>query len=106
MYPIRANRVSCILGNGLLTQEQFDAREEKAPKKEYFEKLLYETMDPIKFKILSYNWLTYYRINERSATEFSHKRRIFLAGDAAHCQSAAGGQGTEMLPNGFFSHFW
>ena len=83
-----------MLDDGMLTQEQFNAREPKTPTKEYFEKLLQETLGALKLKILSYKWLTYYRVNERRAAEFTHKRRIFLAGDAAHCHSPAGGQGT------------
>lgn len=94
MFPIRGNRVRMMLDDGMLTQEQFNAREPKTPNKEHFEKLLQETLGTLKLKVLSYNWLSYYRVNERRATEFSHKRRIFLAGDAAHCHSPAGGQGT------------
>lgn len=94
MFPIRDNRVRMMLDDGMLTQEQFDARESKTVDKEYFEKLLQETMGTLKLKILSYNWLTYYRVNERRAADFTHKGRIFLAGDAAHCHSPAGGQGT------------
>lgn len=82
-----------MLDDGTLTQEQFNAREPKTPTKEYFEKLLEETLGTLKLKVLSYNWLTYYRVNERRAAEFTHKRRIFLAGDSAHCHSPAGGQG-------------
>ncbi|KAK3830523.1 MAG: FAD binding domain-containing protein [Linnemannia elongata] len=93
MFPIRGNRVRMMLDDGMLTQEQFNAREPKTPNKEHFEKLLQETLGTLKLKVLSYNWLSYYRVNERRATEFSHKRRIFLAGDAAHCHSPAGGQG-------------
>ncbi|KAF9141428.1 hypothetical protein BGX30_004819 [Mortierella sp. GBA39] len=61
MYPIRENRVRLMLDDGLLTQDQFEAREHKTVDKE--------------------------------AKEFGYKRRIFLAGDAAHCHSPAGGQG-------------
>ncbi|KAF8934863.1 hypothetical protein BGZ47_010181 [Haplosporangium gracile] len=93
LFPIRDNRVRMMLDDGMLTQEQFNAREHKTPTKEYFENLLQETTGALKLKVLSYNWLTYYRVNERRAVEFMHKRRIFLAGDAAHCHSPAGGQG-------------
>ncbi|KAG9069841.1 hypothetical protein KI688_009166 [Linnemannia hyalina] len=93
MFPIRDNRVRLMLDDGILTQEQFNAREPKTPTKEYFENLLQETLGTLKLKVLSYNWLAYYRVNERRSAKFAHKRRIFLAGDAAHCHSPAGGQG-------------
>ncbi|KAK3809684.1 MAG: FAD binding domain-containing protein [Linnemannia gamsii] len=93
VFPIRENRVRMMIDDGIITQEAFDAREIKVPNKDFFENLLQKTLGPLKVKVLSYNWLTYYRVNERRATEFAHKRRIFLAGDAAHCHSPAGGQG-------------
>ncbi|KAF9912351.1 hypothetical protein EC991_011043 [Linnemannia zychae] len=93
MFPIRGDRVRIMLDDGKISQEAFDARESKIPDKAYFEKALQETLCQLRVKVLSYNWLTYYRVNERRATEFAHKRRIFLAGDAAHCHSPAGGQG-------------
>ncbi|KAG0380435.1 hypothetical protein BGX24_008351 [Mortierella sp. AD032] len=93
MFPIRGNRVRIMLDDGKITQEAFDARDSKIPNKDYFEKALQETLCQLKVKVLSYNWLTYYRVNERRATNFAYKRRIFLAGDAAHCHSPAGGQG-------------
>ncbi|KAB1074471.1 FAD-dependent monooxygenase [Methylobacterium planeticum] len=37
-------------------------------------------------------WLTNFRINERKVAEYS-RGRVFLAGDAAHIHSPAGGQG-------------
>ncbi len=37
-------------------------------------------------------WLTHFRINEGKVTEYRHGR-VFLAGDAAHIHSPAGGQG-------------
>ncbi|KAF9135935.1 hypothetical protein BGW39_009909 [Mortierella sp. 14UC] len=93
MFPIRGDRVRIMLDDGKISQDAFDARESKTPNKDYFEKALQETLCQLRVKVLSYNWLTYYRVNERRATEFAYKRRIFLAGDAAHCHSPAGGQG-------------
>ncbi|MGE7417797.1 FAD-dependent monooxygenase [Methylobacterium tarhaniae] len=37
-------------------------------------------------------WLTHFRINERKVSEY-RRGRVFLAGDAAHIHSPAGGQG-------------
>jgi 2-polyprenyl-6-methoxyphenol hydroxylase-like FAD-dependent oxidoreductase len=37
-------------------------------------------------------WLTYFRINERKVADYQ-RGRVFLAGDAAHIHSPAGGQG-------------
>jgi 2-polyprenyl-6-methoxyphenol hydroxylase-like FAD-dependent oxidoreductase len=44
----------------------------------------FDAFDPV--------WLTNFRINERKVSEYRHGR-IFLAGDAAHVHSPAGGQG-------------
>ncbi|KAG0378671.1 hypothetical protein BGX24_003156 [Mortierella sp. AD032] len=93
MFPLCGNRVRFLLSDGVLTDEEFTARKTKTPTKEYFENLLKETIAPHKIKFLSYNWLTYYRANERRATEFVHKQRIILTGDAAHIHSPMGGQG-------------
>jgi hypothetical protein len=60
---------------------------------ERFESVVAETTYPAKFKVLSTTWLTCFKINERRAEHFVHKNRIFLAGDAAHIHSPAGGQG-------------
>ncbi|WP_277186456.1 FAD-dependent monooxygenase [Caballeronia sp. BR00000012568055] len=38
-------------------------------------------------------WLSTFRINERLAARFRGSARVFLAGDAAHIHSPAGGQG-------------
>ncbi|KAF9923250.1 hypothetical protein FBU30_006677 [Linnemannia zychae] len=93
MFPLYGNRVRFLLSDGTLIEEELAARNPKTPTKEYFEKLLEATVAPHKVKVLSYNWLTYYRPNERRASHFVHKQRIFLAGDAAHCHSPMGGQG-------------
>jgi len=60
---------------------------------ERFESAVKEVIYPAKFKVLSTTWLTCFKINERRAEHFVHKNRIFLAGDAAHIHSPAGGQG-------------
>ncbi|KAG0086894.1 hypothetical protein BGZ93_000858 [Podila epicladia] len=59
---------------------------------ERLEKVCQACAAPYKFRILDSNWLTFYKINERRAETYSHKNRIFLAGDAAHVHSPVGGQ--------------
>ena len=44
------------------------------------------------FRVADPVWLTNFRINERKVAEYS-RGRVFLAGDAAHIHSPAGGQG-------------
>ena len=44
------------------------------------------------FRAVDPVWLTGFRINERKVSEYTHGR-VFLAGDAAHIHSPAGGQG-------------
>lgn len=60
---------------------------------EHFESVVAETAYPAKFKVKSTIWLTAFKTNERRAERYVHKNRIFLAGDAAHVHSPAGGQG-------------
>lgn len=60
---------------------------------ERFESMVAAALYPAKFKVLSTTWLTCFKINERRAEHFVYKNRIFLAGDAAHIHSPAGGQG-------------
>jgi len=82
-----------MFDNGMLTPEEFETQKEKPLTAEHFQKLLNETISPLKMTITKVNWLTYYRVNERRAQEYTYKGRIFLAGDAAHVHSPAGGQG-------------
>lgn len=46
------------------------------------------------FRVLDPIWLTAFHINERKVAAY-RQNRVFLAGDAAHIHSPAGGQGYE-----------
>ncbi|KAJ1564491.1 hypothetical protein HK096_007711 [Nowakowskiella sp. JEL0078] len=46
-----------------------------------------------KIQIRNSNWTSSFKINERKVLEYSREKRLFLAGDAAHCHSPIGGQG-------------
>ncbi|GLS22890.1 FAD-binding monooxygenase [Labrys miyagiensis] len=50
-------------------------------------------------------WLTTFRINERKASNYS-QGRVFLAGDAAHIHSPAGGQGMNTGMQDAFNLAW
>jgi 2-polyprenyl-6-methoxyphenol hydroxylase-like FAD-dependent oxidoreductase len=50
-------------------------------------------------------WLSHFRINERKIRDYRHGR-IFLAGDAAHIHSPAGGQGMNTGMQDVFNLAW
>lgn len=50
-------------------------------------------------------WLSHFRINERKVREYRHGR-VFLAGDAAHIHSPAGGQGMNTGMQDAFNLAW
>src|SRR4030095_2839734 len=50
-------------------------------------------------------WLAAFRINERKVKEY-RKGRVFLAGDAAHIHSPAGGQGMNTGMEGAYHLAW
>ncbi|KAG0055478.1 hypothetical protein BGZ83_008483 [Gryganskiella cystojenkinii] len=95
MFPLgEQSRVRIMFDNGIATAEEFAEQHKTRPlTTEGFQQLLDEAVKPLAMKITKVNWLTYYRVNERRAQEYSYKDRIFLAGDAAHVHSPAGGQG-------------
>ncbi|KAF8946354.1 hypothetical protein BGZ47_000765 [Haplosporangium gracile] len=92
-FPLPNGRFRFLLDNGFLTPEEHAAIKPAELTMEVFEKLAGATVAPAKFKCLDSSWLTYYRVNERQAETFCHKQRVFLAGDASHVHSPAGGQG-------------
>ncbi|KAG0323849.1 hypothetical protein BGZ99_002420, partial [Dissophora globulifera] len=63
---------------------------------EILEKTAQAAAFPAKLLVKSSSWLTFYRVNERQAESYSYKNSIFLAGDAAHVHSPAGGQGMNL----------
>ncbi|KAG0277220.1 hypothetical protein BGZ95_006292 [Linnemannia exigua] len=92
-FPLPNGQLRFLLDNGFLTPEEHAALKPEELTMAKFEELAGATVAPAKFKCLDSSWLTYYRVNERQAETFCHKQRIFLAGDASHVHSPAGGQG-------------
>ncbi|KAG9064170.1 hypothetical protein KI688_003358 [Linnemannia hyalina] len=95
-----------LLDNGFLTPEEHSALKPEELTMDVFEKLASATIAPAKFKCLDHSWLTYYRVNERQAETFCYKKRVFLAGDASHVHSPAGGQGMNMGLQDSFNLTW
>ncbi|KAF9906866.1 hypothetical protein EC991_000230 [Linnemannia zychae] len=92
-FPLPNGQLRFLLDNGFLTPEEHAALKPEELTMAKFEELAAATVAPAKFKCLDNTWLTYYRVNERQAETFCYKQRIFLAGDASHVHSPAGGQG-------------
>jgi 2-polyprenyl-6-methoxyphenol hydroxylase-like FAD-dependent oxidoreductase len=88
IFPLSDGRVR-IMADG----SSLDPNEELTIEK--LEKVCQACAAPYKIRILDSKWLTFYKVNERRAETYSHKSRIFLAGDAAHVHSPVGGQGND-----------
>jgi len=62
------------------------------PSLELYQKLVDERTGGMNIKLIDAPWLSLYRVNVRMVTQY-RIGRVFLAGDAAHVHTPAGGQG-------------
>ncbi|KAF9439314.1 hypothetical protein BGZ76_003844 [Entomortierella beljakovae] len=105
-FPMQDGIVRIILDQGVITPEEHASLKSEDLTVEEFERLASACIAPAKLKCLDCSWLTYYRVNERQAEHFGYKNRIFLAGDAAHVHSPAGGQGMNTGLQDSFNLTW
>ena len=71
--------------------------EGQTPTLEQFNSLVKATVGEKNFtEVTDPTWLTYFMVQERMVSKLRMANRVFLAGDAAHCHSPAGGQGMNM----------
>ncbi|GAA5816293.1 hypothetical protein MFLAVUS_009819 [Mucor flavus] len=70
-------------------------KKDEPPSLEYIQEWIDKMTFPMKLKVSDLDWSSFFRINERIANGF-RRGRAFLAGDAAHCHSPAGGQGMNL----------
>lgn len=73
-------------------QAQVPIGDEHEPSLELFQRLVNERTGRTDIELTDAPWLSLYRANVRMASRF-RVGRVFLAGDAAHVHSPAGGQG-------------
>jgi 2-polyprenyl-6-methoxyphenol hydroxylase-like FAD-dependent oxidoreductase len=73
-------------------QAQVLAREEREPSLETFQRIIDERTGRTDLKLYGATWLSLYRANVRMVDRY-RVGRVFLAGDAAHVHSPAGGMG-------------
>jgi 2-polyprenyl-6-methoxyphenol hydroxylase-like FAD-dependent oxidoreductase len=73
-------------------QAQIPPQEEMEPSLEIFQQIIDERTGRTDLKLYDPTWLSLYRANVRMVDRY-RVGRVFLAGDAAHVHSPAGGQG-------------
>lgn len=73
-------------------QAQVPPNEERDPSKELFREIIKQRTGGMDIELIDAPWLSLYRVNVRMVSQY-RLGRVFLAGDAAHVHSPAGGQG-------------
>jgi 2-polyprenyl-6-methoxyphenol hydroxylase-like FAD-dependent oxidoreductase len=73
-------------------QAQVPPAEEREPSLELFRDIVKERTDGMDIELTDAPWLSLYRVNVRMVSRY-RTGRVFLAGDAAHVHTPAGGQG-------------
>jgi len=73
-------------------QAQIPSGEEREPSLELFREIVKERTSGMDIELTEAPWLSLYRANVRMVSRY-RLGRVFLAGDAAHVHSPAGGQG-------------
>jgi 2-polyprenyl-6-methoxyphenol hydroxylase-like FAD-dependent oxidoreductase len=73
-------------------QAQLPAGEEREPSLELYQHLVNERTGGMDIELTDAPWLSLYQVNVRMVSRY-RIGRVFLAGDAAHVHSPAGGQG-------------
>ncbi|KAG0302734.1 hypothetical protein BGZ97_002195 [Linnemannia gamsii] len=93
LFPLSHGVIRVQLEAGVLEDGENLSETIKNLTIDQFEAMAKDRVYPARFKIKETTWLTGFRVNERRAEHFVYKNHIFLAGDAAHIHSPAGGQG-------------
>ncbi|MGC2399718.1 MAG: FAD-dependent oxidoreductase [Acidobacteriaceae bacterium] len=73
-------------------QAQLPPAEEREPSLDLFREIVKERTGGIDIEVTDAPWLSLYRVNVRMVSRY-RTGRVFLAGDAAHVHTPAGGQG-------------